>query len=160
MRELAVDVGEVSAAMGDRTRTRNDYYLDTRTGRVAAVSRDALRSAAGGAAGSGAGELDRQEIRIARKVVLEGEGRYERVPERLADDGYDLMVRFAGSVADPGLREELARALRESPALDRFDAVLAGRPGERGRWLEFQREYAAEDAMEWLWSLGLIPAGG
>ncbi len=71
-------------------------YLHRPTGRVIAVSEEALYSAEEGA---GADDVDELELADARGI-LEGGDNYLALPDRFEIDEYRMMERFAAGVAD------------------------------------------------------------
>jgi hypothetical protein len=95
-------------------------YLHRPTGRVLAVSDEALLAAEEGA---GADEVEEFELADAR-AILESGGEYLALPDRFEIDEYRMMERFAAGVTDPAAQAELEHALRGRGAFRRFkDAV-------------------------------------
>jgi hypothetical protein len=83
-------------------------YLHRPTGRVLAVSDEALQAAEEGA-GAEAG-VEEFELADARGILEAGDD-YLPLPDRFEIDEYRMMERFTAGVADPAVRAELADAL-------------------------------------------------
>lgn len=156
MRRLRVDLGEIAMAM-EMQMSENDSYLDTETGQVVILPYE-LR---------GEDVFDEeyveglpkweQELVPSAREILQGSDRYASIPTAPVYEEYDLMVEFAGSVADPRLRELLFVSLDGKGAFGRFKRVLEDYPRERERWFRMRDEFSAERVREWLKELDIEP---
>ena len=90
-------------------------YLHRPTGRVIAVSDEAIRAAEQGDDAS----VEPEELADARGVLAGGED-YLPLPDRVEIDEYRMMERFAAGVADATAQEQLLAALRGRGAFRRF----------------------------------------
>jgi hypothetical protein len=137
--------------MRNQGRDEYDYYLDTTTGRVMRISTEVWNALEEGRtiAGSLQG-WQQEELREARDVFGDSQGRYVLIPERPTWEGDDLMADFLDSVTDEELRKKLRTALDGRDASRRFRDVLAHYPEERRRWAAVRQENEQEYATQWL----------
>jgi len=120
-------------------------YLHLPTGRVIAVSDEALASAEEGPAGVAG--VDELELADARGVLSGGDD-YVQLPDRFEIDEYRMMEHFAAGVADPLSRDELQGALHGRGAFRRFkDAVR--RHGLAAEWYDYRDRSYEEVALAW-----------
>lgn len=127
-------------------------YLHRPTGRVLAVSEEAMQAAEEGArTDAGMEEVDL----VAVRGILEAGDDYLPLPDRFEIDEYRMMTRFASGVADPAVRAQLEDALRGRGAFRRFrDAVRAF--GLADQWYR-HRDHGYEDvARAWCEEHGLV----
>jgi hypothetical protein len=126
-------------------------YLHRPTGRVIAVSEEALHTAE---EGTGADDLEEIELADARRI-LEGGDDYLALPDRFEIDEYRMMDRFAAGIVDPGARAELADLLRGRGAFRRFkDGVR--QLGLAEEWYSFRDRGYEEVAWAWCEEHGII----
>jgi hypothetical protein len=120
-------------------------YLHGPTGRVIAVSDEAIASAEEGLGGLAG--VDELELADARGVLSGGED-YVQLPDRFEIDEYRMMEHFAVGVADPLSRGELQYALHGRGAFRRFkDAVR--RHGLAAEWYDYRDRSYEEVARAW-----------
>jgi hypothetical protein len=150
-RRLSIDFEALSGAMEHQGSDEYDYYLDTVTGRVMQIATEVWNALEDGRtiAGSLAG-WQQEELREAREVFADTEGRYTLIPERPAWELEDLMPDFIDSISDEALRQKLTSAMNERNALRRFKDILAPYSDERQRWLSLQQENDRDYATRWL----------
>jgi hypothetical protein len=126
-------------------------YLHRPTGRIIAVSDEALQAAE---EGTGADDVEEFELADARGI-LEGGDDYLALPDRFEIDEYRMMERFATGVADPGAQAELGDALQGRGAFRRFkDAVQRLRLAEE--WYSYRERGYEEVARAWCDAHGII----
>jgi hypothetical protein len=114
-------------------------YLDRRTGRIIMVRTDMGPERAAKETGEDVADLRRIE---------DGDPNYVGLPDRFEIDEYDMMRDFARSVEEPGLSDELLRAISGSGAFRRFkDAVY--RRGIEKQWFDFRDESYNRIARDW-----------
>jgi len=120
-------------------------YLHRPTGRVIAVSDEAIASAEEGP--DGVAGVDELELADARGV-LSGGADYVQLPDRFEIDEYRMMEHFAAGVADPYARDELLGALHGRGAFRRFkDSVR--RHGLADEWYAYRDKSYEEVARAW-----------
>jgi predicted dehydrogenase len=151
LRRLHIDFEALAGAMGNQGRDEYDYYLDTTTGRVMSISTEVWNALEEGRtiAGSLAG-WQQEELREAREVFGDTQGRYILIPERSTWEIEELMADFIDTVTDEELRKKLSSALDGRDALRRFRDILARYPEERQRWLALKQASDQEYATRWL----------
>ena len=153
MKRLPVDLEEIATFMENVDRL-NEYYLDTHTGATVILPPELVDLA--GRSGDDLPDWEKDLIPIAVEID-EGSDRYVPIPEFESYEGYDLMVEFAQSVSEPGLRDRLAIALDGKGAFRRFKNVLRSYPDEQKRWFAFNDAAMTKRAREWLHELGIEP---
>ena len=156
MKRLPIDFGEIAELM-QNVDHESEYYLDTVTGAVVIIPPELLDLES--YTEEAVPEWERELIPIARDIDAGGE-RYVPIPEFDSYEGYYLMVRFAGSVGDPKLRQLLAVALEGKGAFRRFKNALRNHPDEQKRWFAFRDAMMAERICEWLQQLDIEPLDG
>jgi hypothetical protein len=158
LRRLHIDLEALAAAMGKQGRDQYDYYLDTTTGRVMRISTEVWNALEEGRtiAGSLQG-WQQEELREARDVFGDTQGRYLLIPERPSWEVEELMTDFVQAVTDADLRQKLATVLDGRDAVRRFRDILAHYPAERGRWIALRQESDQEYATQWLADEGIEP---
>ena len=125
-------------------------YLHRPTGRVVAISEEALQAAE---EGRSADDVEELELADARGI-LEGGDDYLALPDRFEIDEYRMMERFATGIADPRIQAELSDGLRGRGAFRRFkDAVR--RLGLAEEWYGYRDRGYEELARAWCDAHGL-----
>jgi hypothetical protein len=140
-RQVAIDWDDLEIAFVSRM---DDWapYLDLRTGKVHAVPTSGLHDdVPGGVEGI-----------LSNEAIDTGlaEGWLLPIEPVESSEEYDWMVQFAGTIADPRLRELLEVALGGHGAFRRFKDVLARSPKERARWFAFPDECLRNAMLDWL----------
>jgi hypothetical protein len=158
LRRLHIDFEALAGAMGQQGRDQYDYYLDSTTGRIMRISTEVWTALEEGRtiAGSLQG-WQQEELREAREVFGDTQGRYLPIPERPAWEVEELMTEFVDTVADAELQKKLAAAVEGRDAVRRFRDTLAHYPAERARWLALRQESDQESASQWLAGEGIEP---
>lgn len=127
-------------------------YLHRPTGRVIAVSAEALQAAEEGA--SAEAEVEEFELADARGI-LEGGDDYLALPDRFEIDEYRMMDHFAAGIADPRAQAELSVALQGRGAFRRFkDAVR--RLGLAEEWYGYRDRGYEDVARAWCEAQGIV----
>lgn len=96
------------------------------------------------------GETD--ELAKVREVLASED--FLALPSKFDIDEYGIMERFCEQVEDPGLRDELLRAIRGSGAFRRFKS-LAQLRGAIDAWYTFRNGALEDIAAEWLDANGI-----
>jgi hypothetical protein len=172
---LKVDFDEIQKAMEDVVRDSFDYFLDLRTGEVIVLSEDILDKVG---ARLYDGDFDvigddieyiefseepilpswmEDEVELVMNVILEKNGRYDRIPERQSTEAHQVMLEFLETVEEPVLKEELAHALDGKGAFRRFKDILRYNPKERKNWHGHNARAMKKVITEWLKSLEVEP---
>jgi len=175
MRRLEVDFDEIQKAMEDVARDTFDYFLDSRTGVVIAVSEDILDEVE---AKLYEGDFDEigegieyvefseepelpswmeDEIELILDVILDKNRRYVRIPERYSSEAHQVMTEFLEISEEPALKGELVHALNGKGAFRRFKDALVNYPKERKKWHGYNARAMKRVITEWLQSLGIEP---
>jgi len=173
MRILRIDFDEIQKAMEDIVRDSFDYYLDLHSGKVIAVSEDILSDVKAKLYESELDDLGddieyvefseeptlpywmEDEIELVLEVLLAGDGRYDRIPERSSPEAHSVMAGFIETVKNPVLKEGLTNALNGKGAFRRFKDILLDDPKERKRWHGYNARAMKKVIVEWLRSLGI-----
>jgi predicted dehydrogenase len=158
LRRLHIDFEALAGAMGKQGRDQYDYYLDTTSGRIMRISTEVWNTLEEGRtiAGSLQG-WQQEELREAREVFGDTQGRYLLIPERPSWEVDELMADFVEAVRDAELRNKLAAGLGGRDAARRFRDILAHYPAERGRWIALRQESDQAYAAQWLADEGIEP---
>jgi hypothetical protein len=158
LRRLHIDFEAFAGAMGNQGRDQYDYYLDTTTGRVMRISTEVWTALEEGRtiAGSLQG-WQQEELREAREVFGDTQGRYLPIPERPSWEVEELMTEFMDTVSEVDLQKKLAAAIEGRDAIRRFRDTLAHYPKERERWIAQRQESDQEYASQWLADEGIEP---
>jgi hypothetical protein len=141
MRRLRVAMDELLDALTPMSEDPFEYLLDLREGVVVAIP------------GPDAPEPDEFEDELA--AVEADPDRYEAIPRIETGTQYEWMARFAESVRDVHLRDQLAIALDGKGAFRRFRSVISEHPMPSRRWEEARRANVVEYATRWLASLDI-----
>lgn len=151
LRRLQIDFEALAEAMRNQGRNETEYYLDTTTGRVLNISTEVWNALEEGRhiAGSLAG-WQQDELREAREVFGDTEGRYIPIPERAEWELEELMADYADTMTDESLRQQLTEALDGRDAVRQFRELLSQHPEARQRWLAFRRASDREYVTRWL----------
>ena len=157
-RRLPIDLDALAEAMENQGSDEYDYYLDTNTGQVLRIATEVWTALEEGRtiAGSLAG-WQQEELREARDVFADTQGRYVLIPERRGWEVEELMPDFIDSVTDAELQRRLTAAMDGRNALRRFKDILAHHATERERWLAIQQESDRDYATRWLEDEGIEP---
>jgi len=174
MRELKVDLGELTYAFEDASWMTN-YYLDLETGQVVMISDDTRRQLEEIYEAAHDPEAERsfdlaivlrqsnlpewqQQMLLEADQVEAGYGsRYIEVPTADSHEGYRDIEDFILSIRDERLQERLWQAIRGRGAFRRFKDVLVYHPRERESWFEFQEERLRGRVLDWLELEGIQP---
>jgi GNAT superfamily N-acetyltransferase len=117
-------VDELVFAMEDQ---EHDFVLDVVRGIVVDRGED--------------GEMDESD---------DTEGRYVEVPAWRSADGFRLMERFAASLRNPIVREELTSALDRGRGVFRaFKDTLTNRPEVEKLWFAFKTKEMRREVLDW-----------
>jgi hypothetical protein len=144
--------------MGRQGRDQYDYYLDTASGRVMRISTEVWNALEEGRTIAGSLQSwQQEELREAREVFGDTQGRYLLIPERPLWEVEELMADFVDTITDADLQKKLAAVLESRDAARRFRDILAHYPAERSRWIARRQESDQEYAVQWLADEGIEP---
>ena len=130
-------------------------YLDTETGEAVTIAREVLC-----AVEDGEDEEEEEDVpgwqdeewETAREILATN--RYVRLPDCAEIPEWRWMSDFAGTMAKPGQREELWRALSGPKAYRRFRSAVRDLGVERA-WVAHRDAELRRFAAEWLRALGI-----
>jgi hypothetical protein len=159
-RSLPVDLETiVEIATEDEFYPDDEYartgYVDTVTGEVHVVYRDALSCANGELELDELSEWSADCVEVAGKILSDIEDRYVEIERWHSSEGYDLMVEFASEARDPRVRDRLSDALRGKKPFRRFKDTLFEWPEVREAWFAFQGHAQRDSARDWLRGFGI-----
>jgi hypothetical protein len=155
MKKLKVDIEEIAALMETHD-GEYGYYLDRETGKTVSIPPELRYGGLERHDRSTLPDWEKDLVPIAEEVEAES-GRYARIPQVESHEGYEDMVRFAETVTDPRMREQLAIALDGKGAFHRFKSVVHNHPKEFERWYAYKNTIMAERVREWLAEIGIEP---
>ncbi|NOY38837.1 MAG: hypothetical protein GXO95_00945 [Nitrospirae bacterium] len=167
-RNIPVNYDEIQKAMEDIKRDRFDYFLDLETFRVVVLSVAALNEALMTLYGKTSPDYEKdvvfdsevnldaelpdsseEALDIALSILMDEE-RYLRIPERSAEEAFNVMKSFMDTVADPELRDSLRSALDGAGSFRRFKAALLSDRKERKRWHGYNAKAMKRVIAGWL----------
>ena len=175
LKKLELNFDEIQKAMEDVSRETFDYYLDLVTGEVLTFSEEIISEIESELYDSDSDEIEddieyvefdeepdlpawmEDEVELALEILLDEEGRYVRIPERVRASAYKSMSEFIDNVEGEVLRKELSNALNGKGAFRRFKDVLIDYPKERKRWHGFNAKAMKKEIIEWLSAAGAEP---
>jgi hypothetical protein len=131
-------------------------FLNLETGEVETISLDLLREAE--EAESEDEKLDipkwqEPEWEIAKRIVFHDE-QFERLPTKYDVHEWDIMRRFADSVQDRRISDELQEAIHGAGAFRMFKSVVRRHRIEE-QWYAFRDDALAEIAGDWCQARGI-----
>jgi hypothetical protein len=158
--------------MEDTVRDAFDYFLDRETGETIILSEDIIRKAREileETYDDDMGDFEdvevekvpvipewmEDEVELALEIFIYEKDRYERIPERNPQYGYNTMKAFAATLEDEMLKEALLELLEGKNAFRMFKDSLAPYPKERKLWYGFNAKAARNEIEEWLKSIGI-----
>ncbi len=169
MKQLKISLHDLELAF-DNSDYDSAWYLDTVTGEVLPVSREAVQSLNDLLVGiesietamsviekSELPDLQRQELLGAVKVDFDKEGRFRKVPRQSTREGYDDMGTFIKMVMDKRLQEDLEEAIHRSRPLRRFKDTVSQYPDLHEQWHQFSDERQRQRMLHWLHLVGIEP---
>jgi hypothetical protein len=156
MKKLKVDVEDIAMMMESQDRLDSQYYLDTETGETVVIPEDLMTVLEEGESCEGLPPWELELVPMT-KEIFEGSGRYEEIPTRPSQEGYDLMAQFAQGVADERIQRELSIALDGRGAFRRFKNVLRDYPEVERERFKFKAERDKEYVKDWLEGIGIEP---
>lgn len=156
-KKLKVDLNELVFAMELGDNMERSGYLDTETGEIIDMPDDIMRGVEDGDTDSILVDWDEELAAIAEKILSDEQHRFLLIPKRESREGCEIMVSFAGTVTNTGLKEKLTNALDGKGAFRRFRKVLNTLPEELERWYAFKDDYMRDEAVQWLLDHGIEP---
>ena len=169
---MNIDFDEVQKAMEDLVRDAFDYFLDRETGEIIILSEDIIKKAQEILEESyddDIGDFEdvevekvpvipewmEDEIELALDIFIYEKERYERIPERNHQYGYNTMKEFALTLDDETLKQTLLGLLDGKNAFRRFKDALGQYPKERKLWYGFNAKAARNEIEAWLKTIGI-----
>ncbi|HEX6748101.1 MAG TPA: UPF0158 family protein [Longimicrobium sp.] len=148
MTKIQIDEGELLMAMdsGDGT---DLWYLDRRTGAVILTDEDYLLDDESDE-DEEEDELLDEDAAVRKMIDEDKEDRYLPIPSLSSDEGFRIMERFAGTVDDRRIREELFDALDRRRPFRSFKDALLAHPEVREQWFTYHENQLREAALDWL----------
>lgn len=152
--ETVVEIATEDEFQPDRCYERTGY-VDTHTGEVHVIYRDAFRCAEGELEPGQLEDWTSDGVELAGRILEDTEDRYVEIERWYSSDAYDLMVEFAEQAHDPRVRDRLLEVLQGKKPFRRFKDALFEWPSVREAWFAFQGHAQRECARNWLRSLGI-----
>lgn len=152
--ETIAEIATEGEAYLDDTYQRTGY-VDTVTGEVHVIYRDAFRCA------DGELELDQLEdwsahdVELAGKILVDQEKRFVEIERWHSSDSYELMEAFVDEVRDARVRATLMDALQGRKPFRRFKDALCEWPDMRQRWFTYKDHAQRDRARAWLRRFGI-----
>lgn len=156
-KKLKVDLSEFVFEMELGDNMERSGYLDTETGEIIDMPDDIMRAVEDGKNESASVEWDEELAETADKILSDEKSRFLPIPKRESHEGYEIMVSFAETVTNKGLKEKLSVALDGKGAFRRFRSALDQHPGELERWYTFKDDWMRGEAIQWLFDHGIEP---
>lgn len=157
--QLPVSLRAVAAEM-DVLSEEWTAYVNRRTGELVTVTDEDARAAEDQLDEEFDEDFDEEELadgeadELTRvREVLASED-FLALPSKFDINEYWIMQRFCEQVEDPGLRDDLLRAIRGSGAFGRFKS-LAHRRGVIDAWYTFRNDALEDIAAKWLDANGI-----
>jgi hypothetical protein len=132
-----------------------DGFVDTRTGAVHSLLRDALRCVEEGEDREDYPDIPEEEFELAETILADREERFQKIERWHSSEAFELMEEFAGECGDPRLRQTLLEALRGPKPFRRFKDALLDWPEARETWFSFQEHRHREWVRDWLEQFGI-----
>ncbi len=123
------------------------YSSIWRPGEVVSVSQDLLRDAEGPEDEDEDEEDQDVEWKLAKEIALNFP-RFRRLPTKYDIHEWDIMRRFADSIGNRKVAEELEEAIHGAGAFRMFKSVIRQRRVEE-QWYAFRRDSLEEIARDW-----------
>jgi hypothetical protein len=156
-KKLKIDLSELVFAMEMGDNMERSGYLDIETGEIIDMPDDIMRGVEDGETGSDLVEWEEELAEVAGKILSDETNRFLLIPKRESQEGYEVMVSFAGTIEDLKLKDKLEIALDGKGAFRRFRSVLNQHPDELERWYAFKDDWMREEAVRWLLENGIEP---
>jgi hypothetical protein len=122
-------------------------YINRKTGELVALTHEEVALAEDPEEAAEAAEWQKELLPKAREVLESGD--FIPLPSKFEIHEWSIMERFAGSVVDPRMADEIDRALHGRGAFRRFKDVVA-RSGLVDEWYRFRDAALEEIATEFL----------
>ncbi len=167
-KNIPVNYDEIQTAMEDIKRDRFDCFLDLETFKVVVLSVAALNEALMTLYGQTSSDYEKdvvfdsevnldaelpdsceEAIDLALSILMDEE-RYLRIPERSADEAFNVIKSFINTVTAPELKDCLRSALNGAGSFKRFKDVLLSDKKERKRWHGYNAKAMKRVIAEWL----------
>ncbi|HEC97139.1 MAG TPA: hypothetical protein ENI58_03145 [Nitrospirae bacterium] len=167
-KNIPVDYNQIQKAMEDVTRDRFDYFLDLKTWEVVVLSVSALNEALMTLYGKTSPDYEKDvvfdsEVNLDAELpdsceealdlalsILMDEERYLRIPERSAEEAFNVMKSFINTVGAPELRDCLRSALNGAGSFKSFKDALLSDKKERKHWHGYNAKAMKRVIAEWL----------
>jgi hypothetical protein len=158
MNKLPIDINQLAFVMEMHDSFDSINILDTETGEILNIYRGLILGMANGNAEEQEEHLpswEKSVVEKAKRVFSSGNGRYQEIPQQKPAEHHELMVRFARSVRDRGLKKELNAILNNGATVRGFLKAVTQHPEEYHRWFSFSDERMKQKVLDWLGSLNI-----
>jgi len=127
----------------------SSYYLDREKGEPFLVSKEQLRVAEEDAELEDYPEWEREQIKLARKILTDKKGeRYILIPGKFVSHEYSAMENFCFSLDDEEISRALLQAIKGAGAFSRFNNCIH-RYGVADDWYEYRYNSMKRIVMDW-----------
>lgn len=144
---VRVELSKIVEAM-DIQNIEGLSYLDKNTGEVIVLAEEEFRAADDGDSLEDYPEWQRENIRIAQKIIDDDNKKFLGLPTKFDIDEYRIMEKFCLSIWDEKTSEALYAAIKGSGAFRRFKDSIH-RFGVADDWYKYRDEALKEIAVEW-----------
>jgi len=125
------------------------YYLDRKKGEPFLVSKEQLRAAEGDAELEDYPEWEREQIKLARKILTDKKGeRYILIPGKFVSHEYSTMENFCFSFDDDEILRALLQAIKGAGAFNRFNNCIY-RYGVSDDWYTYRYNSMKRIVIDW-----------
>ena len=127
----------------------SSYYLDREKGEPFLVSKEQLRVAEEDAELEDYPEWEREQIKLARKILTDKKGeRYILIPGKFVSHEYSTMENFCFSLDDEEISRALLQAIKGAGAFSRFNNCIH-RYGVADDWYKYRYNSMKRIVMDW-----------
>jgi hypothetical protein len=127
----------------------SSYYLDREKGEPFLVSKEQLRVAEEDAELEDYPEWEREQIKLARKILTDKKGeRYILIPGKFVSHEYSTMENFCFSLEDEEISRALLQAIKGAGAFSRFNNCIH-RYGVADDWYKYRYNSMKRIVMDW-----------
>jgi hypothetical protein len=158
LRPLAVDIEEVVAALDHMDRSKNEHFLNAKTGDVITISVALMRAVKRGVRlqDTDLPQWVVDDAPLARAALGKSRSKHLiRIPAGTGIDMDDLRFRFVQAIKSPGVVEQFANAVIRSDDGKLFNQLLKNYPNVSAAWYRLEARHKNAWACKWLESNGI-----
>ena len=152
---MHIDFDPVAEAMA-YSRQYDEFFLDTSSGKVIAVSRDVIEAVEDDDAETMSDSLA-QMINIAESYIFDPHTPLITIPYIPLSEKRRLVGQFADQVENARSRTALEEVMNSSSPFRRMNVFLKMYPELEELWNACQQEFMHAEARKWIDSVGLLP---